>query len=315
MSFAGRTALVTGGAGFIGSHLVRALLREGCLVRVIDDLSTGKRENLPEDSRCAFLEGSILDEALISRAMEGVDLVFHLAAAVSVPMSVDNPHLTTQINAMGTLQILEGARKHEVSCVVYSSSAAVYGDLGELPLRESQAPKPESPYGASKYAGEILCGSYARTFGMKTVSLRYFNVFGPRQREDTPYANAIPIFIDRILRRKPIPIFGDGEQTRDFIYVDDVVEANLLAVRSGDIGGEVFNCARGQEVSVNELVRLLFEIAGYEVPVEHLPPRPGDVRRSVGDVTLAEKRLGFRARVTLEEGLRRTFEYFASSAG
>jgi UDP-glucose 4-epimerase len=314
MVFENRVALVTGGAGFIGSHLVRALLARGCWVRVVDDLSTGRRENLPDDPRCAFWEGSILDEPLLSQAMEGVDFVFHVAAAVSVPMSVDDPVLTTQINAMGTLQVLETARKHKVSCVVYSSSAAVYGDLKELPLRESQVPQPESPYGASKYAGEVLCGTYARTFGLKTVSLRYFNVFGPRQREDTPYANAIPIFIDRILKRKPIPIFGDGEQTRDFIYVEDVVEANLLALCLSEGGGETFNCAGGREVSINELVRLLFKVAGYEVPVEYLPPRPGDVRRSVGDATHAEKRLGFKARWTLEEGLQRTFEYFARLA-
>lgn len=313
MTFAGCTALVTGGAGFIGSHLVQALLSHGCLVRVIDDLSTGKRENLPDDSRCVFIEGSILDEALLNQVMEGVDFVFHVAAAVSVPMSVENPLQTMQNNVMGTLQVLESARRWNVSRVIYSSSAAVYGDLEELPLKETHLPKPESPYGASKYAGEILCTAYARTFGMKTISLRYFNVFGPRQREDTPYANAIPIFINCILSGKAIPIFGDGEQTRDFIYVEDVVSANLLAARLADVGGEVFNCAGGREISINELVALLSKVAGYVPSVEYLPPRPGDVRRSVGDVTLAERLLGFSTRVSLEEGLRRTFEYFAHS--
>ncbi|MCH8274419.1 MAG: SDR family oxidoreductase [Armatimonadetes bacterium] len=313
MTGSGRRALVTGGGGFIGSHLTQALLAREWKVCVLDDLSTGLRENLREGPEFCFVQGSILDKPKVEAAMSGADAVFHLAAAVSVPLSVENPDESFAANASGTLNVLEAARKCGVKRFVYSSSAAVYGERPESPKTEDLAPMPVSPYAAGKLAGEHLVSAYAHSFGMEAVSLRYFNVFGPRQRPDTQYAAVVPAFISRLLAGRPLIVYGDGEQTRDFTYVENVVEANLLAAEASGVSGAVMNCASGQEVSVNRLIEELSQITGRRPEVTHEPRRAGDVRHSVASTKLAERILGFKPGVTWQEGLRLTVE--AATAG
>ncbi|MER3413453.1 MAG: hypothetical protein C4341_04295 [Armatimonadota bacterium] len=300
-------ALVTGGAGFIGSHLVEGLLGRGIRVTVLDNLSTGKVENLPKGS-VRFIEGSILDEGVLADAVEGASVVFHLAASVSVPESVDNPSESLRTNSHGTAMALEAARKAGVRRFIYSSSSAVYGDGPVMPKREDHAPDPISPYAAGKLAGEAFVRAYAACFGMDCASLRYFNVFGPRQRADSPYAAVVPIFLARIREGKPLHVFGDGEQTRDFTFVSDVVRANLCALDAERLNGGAYNVACGEQVSVNQLIEEMKRIAGRDVPVEHLSPRAGDVKHSVADVSLAARDLRYRPEVTWREGLRRMFE-------
>lgn len=300
-------ALVTGGAGFIGSHLVEGLLERGIRVTVLDNLSTGKLENLPKGS-VRFVEGSILDEAVLTDAVEGASVVFHLAASVSVPASVENPLESLRANAHGTAMTLEAARKAGVRRFVYSSSSAVYGERPAMPKREDHLPDPISPYAAGKLAGEEFVRAYAACFGMECVSLRYFNVFGPRQRADSPYAAVIPIFLARIREGKPLQVFGDGEQTRDFTFVTDVVRANLCCLDAERVNGGAYNIACGEQVSLNQLIEEMKRIVGQEVPVEYLPPRAGDVKHSVADISLAAKDLSYEPAVSWREGLRRMFE-------
>lgn len=307
MAFSPHRALVTGGAGFIGSHLVEGLLEREIQVTVLDNLSTGRLESVPQGS-VRFIEGSILDEAVLADAMEGASAVFHLAASVSVPASVDDPIASLRTNAHGTALTLEAARRAGVRRFIYSSSSAVYGDSTETPKQEKHLPNPISPYAAGKLAGEEFVRAYSACFGMECVSLRYFNVFGPRQRADSPYAAVIPIFLSRIRAGKPLQVYGDGEQTRDFTFVSDVVRANLCALYAKHLSGRQYNIACGEQVSLNQLIKEMSRIVGRELPVEYLPPRQGDIKHSVADISLAAQELDYQPEVSWREGLRRMFE-------
>ena len=305
--------LVTGRAGFIGSHLVERLLREGHRVRVLDNFSAGKRENLafaPGNQRLELVEGDITDLATTIRATRGVEVVFHQAAMRSVPRSVDDPLGANANNVTGTLHVLMAAREAEVRRVVYASSSSVYGDRPELPKREDQPPAPISPYAVSKLAGELYCTVWSRLYGVEAVGLRYFNVFGPRQDPTSQYAAVIPRFILWALREEPLEVHGDGLQSRDFTYVDNVVEANLLAARAPGVAGEMFNVGCGSRVTLLEIIRLLEEISGRALKRVHTPPRAGDVPHTQADVRKAKRFLGYAPLVEFEEGLRRTAEFF-----
>lgn len=304
-------ALVTGGAGFIGSHVVRGLLRQGDAVRVLDNLSTGKAENLAEVQRdIEWIEADIRDPDALRDATRGVDAVYHLAAMGSVPRSVDQPALSDEVNTAGTLNVLIAARDAGVARVVYSSSSSVYGDTPTLPKIESMTPRPLSPYAVSKLAAEHYCLSFSHCYGLSTVSLRYFNVFGPRQDPHSQYAAAIPGFASRLLAGQRPILFGDGEQTRDFCYVDNVVEANLLAGSRPGLSGEVCNIACGERVSLNEIVRQMKLHLGSNLEPEYRDPRPGDVRHSLADLSAAERVLGYKPKVLFEEGLRKAVEWY-----
>ncbi|MCK4394582.1 SDR family oxidoreductase, partial [Candidatus Bipolaricaulota bacterium] len=272
--------LVTGGTGFIGSHLVERLVQDGQRIRVIDNLSTGKKENLePFLSEIEFIEGDVRDSELLREAMDSVDYVLHQAAIPSVPRSVEDPLTTNSANVGGTLNVLLAARDAGVKRVVYASSSSIYGDSPVLPKKETMAPDPRSPYAVSKLAGELYCQVFHRVYGLETVCLRYFNVFGPRQDPNSQYSGVVAKFITSLLEGKQVTIFGDGEQSRDFTYVENVVEANLLAVKADGVSGGVLNIACGDRLSVNELARLLAEIVGADPKLEprYAAPRPGDV--------------------------------------
>jgi UDP-glucose 4-epimerase len=306
-------ALVTGGAGFIGSHLVDGLLAEGRAVRVLDDLSTGAEANLAGvRDRIDFVRGDLLDEKTVQRALEGVEVAFHQAAIPSVPRSIADPLRTNAVNVDGTLLLLEMARRAGVRRVVYAASSSAYGDSETLPKVETMPPQPLSPYALQKYAGEMYCRLFTDLYGLETVALRYFNVFGPRQNPDSPYAAVVPLFIRSCLNRQPATIHGDGEQSRDFTYVGDAVSANLLAARSPGAAGGVLNVAGGRRITLNELLRTLQEITGSRVPPVHTPARAGDVRHSEADIGLARRLLAYEPRVPLREGLRATVEGFTS---
>lgn len=303
-------ALVTGGAGFIGSHLVDALVARGWSVRVLDDLSAGRRENLTQVAgRIEWLVGDLRDRALVERAVAGVDVVFHQAALRSVPKSFDNPLLYHEVNVTGTVQLLWAARQAGVRRLVYASSSSVYGDVERLPQREADRPDPISPYAASKLAGEHYCRVFS-TWGLDAVTLRYFNVFGPRQSLESRYAVVIPRFIVSLLRDEPPPIHGDGLQSRDFTYVADVVEANVLAAQVPGVGGRVFNIAGGQPYTVLDAAQRLSRLLGKAITPVHGPVRPGDVRHTYAEIAQAREVLGFRPTVGFDEGLRRTAEWF-----
>jgi nucleoside-diphosphate-sugar epimerase len=311
----GDRVLVTGGAGFIGSNLVRGLLREGSAVVVLDDLSTGSRDNLEEVAgEIEFLEGSILDAQALGPAMAGVERVFHLAAQVSVPASMDDPEYNDAVNCRGTQMVLSEARSAGASRVVYSASCAVYGNAPGLPKDEHATLSPESPYAASKYYGEVLGGVWSRSMGLEVASLRYFNVFGPRQNPLGGYAAAIPIFIRRVLDGAPIVIHGDGEQTRDFVHVDNVVEANLLASRAAGAAGGVFNIGSGVQISINEVVSTIAEVVGVAAKTSYGDPRAGDVRHSVADISHAVDILGYRPSVGLADGLASTIAWYGEQS-
>lgn len=305
--------LVTGGAGFIGSHLVERLIALGHRVRVLDDLSEGRRENLAAVwDRIEFIEGDLRDPETVRRAVCGVEYILHQAALRSVPRSVEDPVTTTAVNVLGTVNLLRAACDAGVRRVVFASSSSVYGETAELPLRESHEPRPISPYAVSKLAGEHYCAVFTRLYGVETVSLRYFNVFGPRQDPRSEYAAVIPRFILAALRGEPLEIHGDGLQSRDFTYVENVVEANLRAATQPGIAGEVFNVGCGQRYSVLDVKAHLERILGRSLPARHTPPRKGDVRHTQADMSKAEAALGYRPRVSFAEGLRRTVEFFAA---
>ncbi len=303
-----RRALVTGGAGFIGSHLVDALLSKGWKVTVLDDLSTGSISNLPAAATLKFLEGSVLNPAKVSEAMAGVHTVFHLAASVSVPFSVEHPETSFRVNADGTLISLEAARHAGVRRFIFSASSARYGDGPELPRREGIAPQTLSVYAAGKLAGEALVTAYAKSYALETVSLVYFNIFGPRQSPDSPYAAVIPIFLSKLMKNQPITVFGDGEQTRDFTYVANVVQANLLAADSERLCGESINVAGGESISLNQLISEISTTVGVSPEVIHAPPRPGDVVHSSADISAAKRLLGYEPMVPWRDGLRLTVD-------
>ena len=297
--------LVTGGAGFIGSHLVRTLLDQGADVRVLDNFSTGKRENLSGlAGRLEVLEGDVRDQAVVEKAVRDVDIVFHQAAFISVPESMEKPQTCFDVNVGATLSLFDAARLAGVRRVVVASSAAVYGESDALPLKETTPTQSLSPYAASKRTNEIYAQMYTQAFGLEVVALRYFNVYGPRQRPDSMYAAAVPIFVRRLLDGKPVTIFGDGGQTRDLINIRDVVRANLLASEHPNAPGQIFNVCTGQETRLLDLLEVLFGLfPDVQEPV-FVDSRPGDIYRSVGSAELIAQTLGFRAEVTLEEGLK-----------
>ena len=302
----GRRALVTGGAGFIGSHLVEALVDDGWRVRVLDDFSSGCEQNLEARRGCIeVLRGDVRDEAAVREAVDGADAVFHQAARVSVPRSRADPLESHAVNATGTLGVLEAARAAGVRRVVFASSCAVYGDRHRPPLAEDLWPDPRSPYAVQKWIGETYCRLYTEQRGLETVALRYFNVFGPRQDADGAYAAVIPRFGEACLRGAAPRVVGDGEQTRDFVFVADVVRANQLAADAPGASGRCLNVATGRATSVLELLEQIRALTGARAQAIHEPARPGDVRHSAGDLLRAEEVLGFRPTHTLRQGLER----------
>jgi UDP-glucose 4-epimerase len=294
-------ALVTGGAGFIGSHVVDVLLRNGHTVVVLDNLSSGYRCNLDPFPNVQLIEGDIRDPALVQRAVAGVEVVFHLAASVGNKRSIDNPLEDSDINVMGTLRILEAARRAEVRKVVFSSSAGIFGELKTLPIREDHPVEPDSPYGASKLGAEKLCLAFAKLYPLECVCLRYFNVYGLNQRYDA-YGNVIPIFARWILQGRPVVVYGDGEQTRDFVSARDVAQANYQAAMAAGLSG-AFNIASGRRITINNLACLLHKVVGSRVEIEYAPPRVGDVRHSLADISAAGDAFGYTPSVSLETGL------------
>jgi len=303
------TALVTGGAGFLGSHLVDALLAAGWSVRVLDDFSTGREQNLePCRDRIEVLRGDLRDAEAVARAVDGVDRVFHLAALASVPASVADPLRSHAVNLGGTLEVLERSRRAGVRRVVYASSSSVYGDAPGIPKTESMPAAPASPYALHKYAGELSCGLYSRLYGLETLALRFFNVYGPRQDPAGAYAAVVPRFARACAAGQRPRIDGDGHQTRDFVFVGDAVRALLRAAECPGAAGAALNVASGRGTSILELWKAMREVAGGGLEPLHAPPRPGDLRESVADPGRAAQVLGFEASVALDEGLRRTLE-------
>ena len=303
--------LVSGGAGFIGSHIVEALAQQQHEIVILDNLFSGKVENIQpflKKKDITFVRGSITDLPLLQQIFEGVEAIFHEAAIASVQQSVLDPFKTHDVNSTGTLNVLIAARDCGVKKVVCASSAAIYGDNPLLPKREDLIPMPLSPYAVSKLTGEYYCTVFSQLYGINTVSLRYFNVFGPRQDPGSEYSGVISKFIAQVKQNKPITIFGDGEQTRDFVYVSDVVSANILAMES-DVQG-VFNVGSGRQTSLNELVDIMRKIAGIDIPTIYEPSRTGDIKKSFADISRARMRLGYAPEYTVREGLERTVSQF-----
>lgn len=314
-NFSNHTALVTGGAGFIGSNLAEKLLQSGAQVKVIDNFSTGKRCNLETiASRVEIIEGDIRDRQAIRKALAGVDLVFHIAALPSVPRSMKEPYPSCDINIMGSLALFEEARLAGIKRIVFSSSSSVYGETAELPKCEHFTPSPLSPYAVGKLATEYLASVFSKSYNMEIVSLRYFNVFGPRQDPESDYAAVIPRFIKLMLEKKSPVIYGDGKQTRDFTFVEDVVSANMLAAQAKGVAGAVINIAGGTPISVNDLCVVLGKITGIKVAPRYEAVRTGDILHSYAAVDRAKTLLGWQPNFTLEEGLRKTHEWFVRPA-
>src|SRR5687767_4096053 len=314
MALSGIT-LVTGGAGFIGSHIASAMAAAGARVRVLDDLSTGHRENLDEiGGDIDFVEGSVADEALLAKALDGVELIFHEAAIPSVPRSVEAPRNTHIASVDGTFSLLLAAKEAGVKRVVYAASSSAYGDQPTLPKAEQMAPDPQQPYAVAKLVGEYYCRVFTRVYGLETVSLRYFNVFGPRQDPGSQYSGVVSRFISALLSDERPVIFGDGEQSRDFTYVDNVVAANLSAASAPKAAGNVINVANGERITLNELLNELKQLTGRtEVTAEYRDSRVGDVRHSLADITMARELLGYESKVDLREGLKRTLDWWKTS--
>lgn len=310
-------ALVTGGAGFIGSHIASALAKQGARVRVLDDLSTGHRENIDEiGDDVDFIQGSVADEELLNKVLEEVELVFHEAAIPSVPRSVEAPRQTHIASVDGTFSLLVAARDQGVRRVVYAASSSAYGDQPTLPKVEEMRPDPLSPYAVAKLVGEYYCRAFTRVYGLETVSLRYFNVFGPRQDPGSQYSGVVSRFISSLLSNERPVIYGDGEQSRDFTYIDNVVSANLNAGSAKEASGKVINVANGQRITLNQLLAELKDLTGrQDVTAEYLEPRVGDVRHSLADITMARELLGYESKVDLREGLKRTIDWFKLKRG
>ncbi|MGA2483152.1 MAG: SDR family oxidoreductase [Candidatus Acidiferrales bacterium] len=303
--------LVTGGAGFIGSNTVDELVRRGQSVVVLDDLSTGKEENFADvRNKITFIRGSVTDLEAVRRAVHEADYVLHLAARTSVPRSVKDPLETNRINVDGTLNVLIAARDAKVKRVVYAASSSAYGETPTLPKVETMQPAPISPYGVTKFAGEIYAQVFGRVYGLENVSLRYFNVFGPRQDPSSPYSGVLSKFITAFLEDGQPIVFGDGEQSRDFTYVENVVQANLLACDAASASGRVFNVGVGGRFTLNQTLRLLDEISGKHLAAKYEAPREGDIRDSQADISLGREILGYDPTVGFEEGLRRTYEWY-----
>ena len=297
-------ALVTGGAGFIGSHIVDRLLADGHEVVVLDDFSTGHRSNLPDDKALTVVEGDISDAKIVKKCMESIDWVFHKAAVASVPKTVNDPVGSSAVNYQGTLHLLEAARNNNVKRFVFASSAALYGDEPTLPKVETMCPVTLSPYAVDKLASEYACGMYTTLYGLETVCLRYFNVYGPKQDPSSPYSGVISIFTDK-LKKKEIPtIFGDGEQVRDFVYVGDVVEANMKAVVTADVAGQYFNVATAKKITLNNLLKILCQLYESDFKVNYSDARQGDIKESYATIDKAASRLQWNPSVDLKQGLK-----------
>ncbi|HKW13114.1 MAG TPA: SDR family oxidoreductase [Candidatus Krumholzibacteria bacterium] len=305
------TYLVTGGAGFIGSNIVDELLRRGQRVRVLDNFATGREENVAEfASRVDLIRGDVRDEEAVERAVKGADYVLHQAALASVPRSIADPTSNNQVNAQGTLNLLLAAKKHGVKRVVYASSSSVYGDSEELPKIESMTPNPKSPYAVAKLAAEYYCRVFGELYGVPTVSLRYFNVFGPRQDPNSQYSAVIPLFVKALMEGKRPDIYGDGEQSRDFTFISNVVNANLLACEANVTGARVYNIACGGRYTLNQLFAALRERIGANVEPVYGPARPGDVKHSMAGIERIQKELGYHVGVSFEEGIDRTVQWY-----
>jgi UDP-glucose 4-epimerase len=313
-AFAGSRALVTGGAGFIGSHIVEALTALGASVIVLDDLSAGRAENLAPFPKVEFIRASVLDRPAVARATAGSNYVFHQAAMASVPLSVERPREFYDVNDTGTMNVLEAAAQARVRRVIFAASSSAYGDGEVLPKVETMQPMPMSPYAASKLAGEGLLRAWANCYGVDAASLRYFNIFGPRQTADSAYAAVIAAFANAMLQGKRPLVFGDGEQSRDFTYVHNAVHANLLAARAAEpLRGDVFNVACAQRVTLNELAKVMRDsLNRTDLTPIHQPPRAGDVRHSLADLTHARQALGYEPVVPFEPGLRATINWYRS---
>jgi UDP-glucose 4-epimerase len=308
------TYLVTGGAGFIGSNLVHELLLRGETVRVFDNISTGRRENLADVlADIDLVEGDLRDLDLCRRATQGVEVVLHQGAIPSVQRSVEDPLTSNNVNINGTLNMLLAARDAGVRCFVFASSSSVYGDSPTLPKHEEMTPQPKSPYAVSKLAGEKYCQAFTEVYGLETVSLRYFNVFGPRQDPTSHYSAVIPLFIKAMLAGQPPTIYGDGLQSRDFTYVQNVVEANLLAATTPHVAGQVFNMACGQRYSLLDLIEALNEILNSNIEPVFGPARPGDVKHSLADISAARERLGYDVKLNFRDGLRQTVAWYQTN--
>lgn len=308
------THLVTGGAGFIGSSIAEALLAKGERVRVLDDFSSGRRQNLESlKGDVEIIEGTITDAETVTRAMKGVEVVFHQAAIPSVARSVDNPIPSMHVNVTGTTTVLDAARRERVRRVVFAASSSAYGDTPTLPKVETMAVSPLSPYAISKLTGERLMTVFSELYGLETLSLRYFNVFGPRQDPNSQYAAVIPNFIKAAMRRERPQVYGDGEQTRDFCFIENTVAANLLAAgTTKKLAGQVVNIACGERISLNSLLQEIGKIAGHEMKAEYLPTRAGDVRDSLASIDAARALIGYEPKVRVAEGLARTYAAFKS---
>src|SRR5215472_2402856 len=306
--------LVTGGAGFIGSSTVDELVQRGHSVVVLDDFSAGKEENLAEvRNKITFIKGSITDIEVVRRAMHEAEFVLHLAARTSVPRSVKDPLETNRINVEGTLNVLVAAKEMKVKRVVYAASSAAYGETPTLPKAETMQPEPISPYGVTKYVGELYGQAFLKCYGLETVSLRYFNIFGPRQDPSSPYSGVLAKFCTAFLEDKQPVVFGDGEQTRDFTFVDNAVHANLLACEAPNVAGKVFNVRCGDRISLNQVLATLRKISGKALEAKYDPPREGDIRDSQADVSQARKLLGYEPQVGFEQGLQITFDWYRDS--
>jgi nucleoside-diphosphate-sugar epimerase len=303
--------LVTGGAGFIGSNICKKLVSQGCFVRVIDNLLTGKRSNLAAVSdKVEFIEADMGDEKTARTCMKDIDFCLHQGALPSVPRSVDDPAATHKHCLDATFTLLLAARDAGIKRFVYASSSSAYGDTPTLPKIETMQPQPLSPYAAAKLAGEYYCSVFYKVFGLETISLRYFNVFGPHQDPTSQYAAAIPAFVTAILKDEPPTVFGDGEQSRDFTYVDNVVEANLLAARAEHTAGEVINIACGQSVTVNDVIADINKVLGKSIKPIYDVPRPGDVKHSLADITLAKQAIGYKPTVSFKQGLKHAIDWY-----
>jgi UDP-glucose 4-epimerase len=311
-----RQFLVTGGAGFIGSNIAEALVQRGDRVRVLDNLSMGHLANMDSfRDRIEFIQGDITDPVAMAKAVEGVDCIFHEAALASVPLSVDRPLDTNAACVTGTVTVLDAARRAGVRRVVYAASSAAYGDQPTCSKRENDLPLTLSPYAAAKLAGEFYCRAFWESFGLETVAIRYFNVFGPRQDPNSPYSAVIPLFITKMLSGEQPVIYGDGRQSRDFSFVGNVVHANLLAADAPNVAGRVINSADGRSIDLLTLLEVLNRLLGLNVKAKFEPPRVGDVRESQADITLARTLLGYEPQVNFEEGLRRSIDYYRKVVG
>lgn len=314
MSIKFKNALVTGGAGFIGSHLVDALLSEGCAVTVLDNLSTGHLYNLKhiKDS-ITFYKGDIQDAKTLMKTVRYCDVVFHQAAVVSVPQTVEQPVESARVNDIGTLMVLDAARKNNVKRVVIASSCAVYGEAPNLPKTEDMRPRPFSPYAVQKLTGEFHARLYHDLYKLETVCLRYFNVYGPRQDPSSPYSGVISIFMNKAVSKEPPLIYGDGNQYRDFVFVRDVVRANILAATSEGAGGSIFNVGTGNSVRISRLWEEICRMSGSNIAPIYEAPRPGDIRESLADVSLVKSVLGFEPEYSFQKGLEMTFDWYKES--